>query len=209
MGRQTQSSGYNSNTSCSELHIWLLNVWLDHNFTGIFKTLGRRSLTQASAPKLFRVQSQYKGGGGPLNLILTLCPQPLWQLLAIEDGKAGTHQSGRPGPDRRQGQWLEGPRPGRGARSQLSARAVASPIAEGGAHLGTSGLRGSPSGPSSVELVPKPVLGGCGLGCEMDETPGGRGSAAEINRRASPPTGPGGPRNPDLKPLGDTPKKPR
>lgn len=63
MGRQTQSSGYNSNTSCSELHIWLLNVWLDHNFTGIFKTLGRRSLTQASAPKLFRVQSQYKGGG--------------------------------------------------------------------------------------------------------------------------------------------------
>lgn len=105
---------------------------------------------------------------------------------------------GRPAP------WARRALAAAGARSQLPARAVASPIAGGGAHLGTSGLHCSQSSPSSVELVPRPVLGGCGLGCEVDETSGGRGFAAEINWRVSSPAGPRGPRNPNLKPLGNT-----
>lgn len=103
---------------------------------------------------------------------------------------------GRPAP------WARRALAAAGARSQLPARAVASPIAGGGAHLGTSGLHCSQSSPSSVELVPRPMLGGCGLGCEVDETSGGRGFAAEINWRVSSPAGPGGPQNPNLKPLG-------
>lgn len=103
---------------------------------------------------------------------------------------------GRPAP------WARRPLAAAGARSQLLARAVASQIAGGGAHLGTSGLRCSRSSPSSV--VPRPMLGGCGLGCELDEISSGRGSAAEINRRVWPPAGPRGPRNPNSMLLGDT-----
>lgn len=101
MGRQTQSSGYNSNTPCSELH-----VWLDHNFQGIFKTLGR-------APKPFCAQSQAKGASE-----LDLDPVPSAPQAAICDRGwkgGGTHQSSRPGRGSRQGKWLEGQRPGRGA----------------------------------------------------------------------------------------------
>lgn len=105
---------------------------------------------------------------------------------------------GRPAP------WARRPLAAAGARSQLPARAVASQIAGGGAHLGTSGLRCSRSSPSSV--VPRPMLGGCGLGCELDEISSGRGSAAEINRKVWPPAGPRGPRNPNSMLLGDTPK---
>lgn len=163
----------------------------------------------ADAPKPFCAQSQAKGASE-----LDLDPVPSAPQAAICDRGwkgGGTHQSSRPGRGSRQGKWLEGQRPGRGAhwllagaRSQLPARAVVSQIAGGGAHLGTSGLRCSRSSPSSV--VPRPMLGGCGLGCELDEISSGRGSAAEINRRVWPPAGPRGPRNPNSMLLGDTPK---